>query len=133
MGLLQAYSASCPYTQYDRSGLCSFFATGQLCYRACSCVIALFFHSLSHGVIPKSWKRAAIIPIYMSGDKTFPSNYRQIYLTSVICKVLERIIRKQVFSLLDQKGCLNTTQMDLGLAVPGCQRCWMILIILCTC
>ena len=28
----------------------------------------------------------------------------------MICKVLERIIRKQVFSCLDQKGCLNSTQ-----------------------
>ena len=70
----------------------------------------IFSHSLSHGVIPKSWKRADIIPIYKSGDKTVPSNYCPISLTSVICKVLERIIRKQVFSFLDQKGCLNSTQ-----------------------
>ena len=27
-----------------------------------------------------------------------------------LCKVLEIIIRKQVFSFLDQKGCLNSTQ-----------------------
>ena len=73
-------------------------------------LLLIFSHSLSHGVIPKSWKRAAIIPIYKSGDKTVPSNYRPISLTSVICKVLERIIRKQVFSFLDQKGCLNSTQ-----------------------
>ena len=73
-------------------------------------LLLIFSHSLSHGVIPKSWKRAAIIPIYKSGDKTVPSNYRLISLTSVICKVLERIIRKQVFSFLDQKGCLNSTQ-----------------------
>ena len=73
------------------------------------CYCLFFSHSLSHGVIPKSWKRAAIIPIYKSGDKTVPSNYRPISLTSVICKVLERIIRK-VFSFLDQKGCLNNTQ-----------------------
>ena len=84
------------------------------------CSLLIFSHSLSHGVIPKSWKRAAIIPIYKSGDKTVPSNYRPISLTSVICKV-----SKQVFSFLDQKGCLNSTQMDLGLAVPVCQRCWM--------
>ena len=70
----------------------------------------IFSHSLSHGVIPKSWKRAAIILIYKSGDKTVPSNYRSISLTSVICKVLERIIRKQVFSFFDKKGCLNNTQ-----------------------
>ena len=73
-------------------------------------LLLIFSDSLSHGVIPKSWERAAIIPIYKSGDKTVPSNYRPISLTSVICKVLERIIRKQVFSFLDQKGCLNSTQ-----------------------
>ena len=28
----------------------------------------------------------------------------------MICKVLERIIRKQAFSFLDQKGCLNGTE-----------------------
>ena len=73
-------------------------------------LLLIFSHSLSHGVIPKSWKRAAIIPVYKSGDKTIPSNYRPISLTSVICNVLERIIRKQVFSFLDQKSCLNSTQ-----------------------
>ena len=89
-------------------------------------LLLIFSQTLSQGVIPKSWKGAAIIPIYKSGGKTVPSNYRPISLTSVVCKVLERIIRKQVFSLLDQKGCLNSTQ-------HGCQRCWMFLIILCTC
>ena len=67
-------------------------------------------HSLSHGVIPKSWKRAAIIPIYKYVNKTVTSKYHPISLTSVICKVKERMIRKQVFSFLDQKGCLHTTQ-----------------------
>ena len=55
-------------------------------------LLNIFSHSLSHEVISKSWKRADIIPIYKSGDKTVPSNYRPISLTSVICKVLERII-----------------------------------------
>ena len=73
-------------------------------------LLLIFSHSLSHGVIPKSWKRAAIIQIYKSGDKTVPSHYRPISLTSVICKVKEIIIRKLVFSFLDQKGCLNSTQ-----------------------
>ena len=50
-------------------------------------VLLYFSHSLSHEVIPKSWKRPAIIPIYKSGDKTVPSNNCPISLTSVICKV----------------------------------------------
>ena len=33
-----------------------------------------------------------------------------ISLTSVIGKVLQRIIRKQVYSFIDKKGCLNGTQ-----------------------
>ena len=81
------------------------------------CYFYFFSYSLSHGVIPKSWKRATIIPIYKSGDNTVPSNYRPISLTSVICKVIERIIRKQVLSFLDQKSCLNSTQHGFR---PGC-------------
>ena len=73
-------------------------------------LLLIFSHSLSHRVIPKSWERAAVIPIYKSGDKTVLSNYRPIFQTSVICKVIERIIRKQVFSFLDPKRCLNSTQ-----------------------
>ena len=92
--------------------LCSFFITGQLCYRASPCVIAFFSFSLSFPMelSQKSWKRADIISTYKSGDKTVPSNYRPISLTSVICKILEIIIRKQAFSFLYQKGCLNSTR-----------------------
>ena len=57
-----------------------------------------------------SLKRAAIVPIFKSGDKCLPGNYRPISLTSVICKVYERIIRKQVFYFLCDKNCLNDTQ-----------------------
>ena len=50
-------------------------------------LLLIFSHSLSHGVISYSWKRAAVIPIYKSGNKTVPSNYHPISLTSVICTV----------------------------------------------
>ena len=53
---------------------------------------------------------AAITPVFKSGDRTTPSNYRPISLTSVFSKVLERIIREQVSSFIDKKGCLNSTQ-----------------------
>ena len=65
----------------------------------------------------KILERAAIIPIYKSGDKIIPSNYHPMSMTSVICTVLERIIRNQVSSFLDQKGCLNSTQHGFR---PGC-------------
>ena len=59
-------------------------------------LLILFNQSLSSGVIDPSLKRVAIVPVFKSGDRTAPSNYRPISLTSVIIKVLERIIRKQM-------------------------------------
>ena len=62
-------------------------------------LLLIFTHSLSSGVVPPSFKRAAITPVFKSGDRSVLSNYRPVSLTSVISKVLERIIRKQVSSL----------------------------------
>ena len=73
-------------------------------------LLIVFTHSLSSGVVPPSFKLAAITPVFKSGDRTTPNNYRPISLTSVFSKVLERIIRKQVSTFIDKKGCLNSTQ-----------------------
>ena len=73
-------------------------------------LLIMFTHSLSSGVVPPSFKRATITPVFKSGDRSVPSNYRPISLTSVISKVLERIIRKQVSSFIDKKCFLNSTQ-----------------------
>ena len=54
----------------------------------------LFKESFTKGVIPMLFKRAAIVPIFKSGDKTQASNYRPISLTSVVCKVFERSIER---------------------------------------
>ena len=52
----------------------------------------------------------AIVPVFKLGDRTAPNNYCPISLTSVIIKVLERIIRKQIVAFLISKGYLNPTQ-----------------------
>ena len=78
-------------------------------------------------------KRAAIVPIFKSGDKTQASNYRPISLTSVVCKVFERVIRKQVFSYLSEHNFLNKTlNMVSGEDDHAYQPCWMSMMTLCT-
>ena len=61
-------------------------------------------------LIPTSFKESAIIPVFKSGDKSLPSNYRPISLISVLSKVIETIIRKQVLTFLSHRGYLNNTQ-----------------------
>jgi len=70
----------------------------------------IFSRSLAQGFIPPCFKRAAIVPVFKSGDKTSPSNYRPISLTSIIMKVFERIVRKQIMSFLIKQGHLNDSQ-----------------------
>ena len=48
----------------------------------------IFSHSLSSSLIPTFFKEAAIIPVFKSGDKSLPSNYRPISLTFVLSKVI---------------------------------------------
>ena len=72
---------------------------GSLLLINCAEVIApalkiIFSHSLSSSLIPTYFKEAAIIPVSRSGDKSLPSNYRPISLTSVLSKVIDKIICK---------------------------------------
>ena len=70
----------------------------------------LYNVSLSSGFIPKDWKIAHVIPIYKKGDAQLPSNYRPVSLTSLLCKVLERVVRKQLISYLFDNGIIPKSQ-----------------------
>lgn len=71
---------------------------------------ALFNKSLQLGVIPDDWKLANVTPIFKKGSKTLPSNYRPISLTSVVCKLLETLIRDKLVNHLEENKLLRNTQ-----------------------
>ena len=52
----------------------------------------LFQASIHKQSLQDIWKHANVNPIYKKGDKTNPSNYRQVSLTCISCKLLEHII-----------------------------------------
>ena len=73
--------------------------------RTCSSSIApilqkLFEKSLSTGCLPSDWLDANITPIFKKGDKSAPSNYRPVSLTSTISKLLEHIIHGHIMNNL---------------------------------
>lgn len=56
----------------------------------------LYSQSVQSGSIPMAWKEARISAIFKKGDKKNAGNYRPVSLTSVVCKVLEGIIRDHI-------------------------------------
>ena len=54
----------------------------------------LFNKSLETGIIPNIWKTANVTPIYKKGCKSDPNNYRPVSLTSTVCKLIEKLVRK---------------------------------------
>ena len=52
-------------------------------------------------------KKANITPIYKKGSRSEAGNYRPVSLTSVVCKLLESIIRDQILGYLNQTVLTN--------------------------
>ena len=57
----------------------------------------LFELSYSSGAIPSDWKLANVVPVHKKGEKSNVENYRPISLTSLVMKVMEKIIRDELF------------------------------------
>jgi hypothetical protein len=70
----------------------------------------LFNKCLSDGFVPDGWKIAHVIPIYKKGNAQLPSNYRPVSLTSILCKVLERLVRCQMIEYLFDNNILPKNQ-----------------------
>ena len=63
--------------------------------------------SLSSLTFPKSWKLSKIIPLLKKGDPLNPQNYRPVALLSVLSKVLERVIFKQIVKYIEENSLLH--------------------------
>ena len=70
----------------------------------------LFSISMASGVLPSIWKKAIIIPIFKKGDKSNSANYRPISLTSIICKIMESIIKDNILSYLNRNDLIYSKQ-----------------------
>ena len=56
-------------------------------------LVRVFNLSLKEGVFPFEWKEANIIPLFKKGSRNKSDNYRPVRLTSVIYKLLQRLIK----------------------------------------
>ena len=52
----------------------------------------IFQQSLNRNAVPLDWSKALITAVFKKDNKSLPSNYRPISLTSICCKVMEHVV-----------------------------------------
>ena len=78
------------------------YTCGHASLQACICMY--------EGIVPSEWKEANITPLFKKGSRNKRENYRPVSLTSVVCKLLETLIRDHMVDLLVKHKLINTSQ-----------------------
>ena len=72
--------------------------------------LSVLFQNSYVGIVPLDRKRANITPIYKKDDKRDPENYRLVSLTSILCKIMESIIKDHLLKYLKDNNILSNKQ-----------------------
>jgi len=67
----------------------------------------VFNQLLDTSVVPKDWSSAIVSPFFKSGDKSCPQNYRPIRLTSILSKIMEKLLRERILSHLQEQATIS--------------------------
>ena len=70
----------------------------------------IFTQSLTEGYVPDDWRTANITPIFKKGSKSYVGNYRPVSLTSVICKLMESILKDAIMKHIIDNDILYRSQ-----------------------
>jgi len=71
----------------------------------------IFQKSYDSSQIPSDWRTAHIMPIYKkAGARSDPANYRPVSLTSVVCKLMESIIKDALTHYLEVNAIISPHQ-----------------------
>ena len=73
----------------------------------------LFNLILNTGIIPESWSKGTILPIYKNKrDINDPDNYRDITILSCFGKLFAAVLNQRLKSYLESPGLLIEEQAD---------------------
>ena len=71
----------------------------------------IFRNSMESGTIHSQWKEVRVSAIYKKGNKKLASNYRPpVSITSVLCRILEKLIRIQVVEYMKSEILFSDLQ-----------------------
>ena len=78
--------------------------------------ILFFQKSLREGVVPLQWLEASVTAIHKKGLKNYFENYRAVSITSIICKLMESIVRDKLVCHMMKNNLFSGKQHGF---VPG--------------
>ena len=70
----------------------------------------IFNVSKDIGLVPNIWKLGSIVALFKKGAKTDPGNYRPVSLTSIICKLMEKLVKNQRVSHMTKNTLFSKKQ-----------------------
>ena len=62
----------------------------------------IYTRSMEEGIVPADWRTANVTPIFKKGSKSAAGNYRPVSLTSILCRVMEAIVRDMIMEHLEK-------------------------------
>lgn len=78
---------------------------------------------LNDGIFPDILKVASVVPIFKSGDKTDPNNFRPVAVLSNLSKIVEISIKRRLFGHLVNINFVNKNQFGFQKASSTMSAC----------
>ena len=85
----------------------------------------IFNKSFESGILPDIWKIGQITALFKKGDKKLASNYRPVSLTSVLCKTMEKLIRKKIVNHMKNNNLFSDKQFGF---ISGRFNCFTVIM-----
>ena len=70
----------------------------------------IFQRSFDQSELPDSWLEANVTPLFKKGSRSEPANYKPISLTSILCKLMEKMIKDELMQYLIKHNLINKQQ-----------------------
>ncbi len=70
----------------------------------------LFDLSLATGQVPNDWRTATVCPIFKKGSREIQGDYHPVSLTSIVCKMLESILKQSIMHHLQRTEAILNSQ-----------------------
>ena len=66
--------------------------------------------SIRSGKFPSSWKAAKVTPIFKSGSRSLPENYRPISVLPILAKLLDKAVQQALRDYFENENLLSKNQ-----------------------